>query len=518
MSLPVDLSLGETIEDNALRFADGVAYVFGDRHLTHRGLRDHAASLAAALADLGVRHQDRIAILSKNSIEFGEVLAAGQLSGIVVATVNFRLTPPEIERILIDSDPRVLLVSAEYVPLIEGLRQRLGHIETFVCLDDNAQPGYLPYAELIASDRDLPFTAAGADIACLIYTSGTTGRPKGCILGQREMRRLAHTMNYEMRSGSEDRILLSMPLFHIGAMAMAIGIHAGGGTAIVHRQFEAAAALASVRADRVNVLHVAPTMLQALVQEADSDPEALTGIQTVVYSAAPITTPVLVAAMKAMPDAGFLNLFGGTEVITCALSREFHRAGGSERDRRRLASVGHPFPDTVVRVIDENGRDCPIGAAGEIVVRSNSMFRGYWNDHVQTAEAIRDGWCHTGDMGRFDEEGLMHLVDRKKDMIISGGENVYSQEVEEALSQHELIARCAVIGVPDERWGEAVCAVVVAIPDSDLTEAEVERHARANLAGYKIPRRVLFVADLPVLATGKIDKKRLRAQYGGAQV
>jgi acyl-CoA synthetase (AMP-forming)/AMP-acid ligase II len=511
--MPSDLTLGDIVIDNALRFPDVPAYVSGDEVRTHAGLRERATTLAAALAGLGLRRQDRIAVLGRNSVAFGEVLAAGQLSGLIVATVNFRLAAPEIAAILADAAPRVLFADAEYLPMVAGLRTGLPGLAAVVCLDGPTVDGAIGYQEVLAagSGRDLPFAARPDDIACLIFTSGTTGRPKGCILGQREMRRGGFVMNVEMRTGSADRVLLVMPMFHIGAMAIGQGLHARGGTAVLHRAFDPAAALAAVPADGITVLHLAPTMLQALLQEAPAHPGALSGVRTVVYSAAPITGSTLRSALTAMPGAGFLNLYGQTEVMTSGLPRELHR-GDSERDRARLGSVGHPFPDTEVRILDEDGRDLPRGEPGEIVVRSPAMFRGYWNDSAATAATLRDGWCATGDIGVMDDEGLLFLVDRKKDVIISGGENVYSLEVEDAVSSHPAVAECAVVGVPDPRWGEAVCAVVVpAGPEAPTTE-EIRDHVAARIARYKAPREVVVVDELPKLPTGKIDKKLLRSR------
>ncbi|KJE22513.1 acyl-CoA synthetase (AMP-forming)/AMP-acid ligase II [Frankia torreyi] len=529
-----DPCLADILHRNAERFGDVPAYLYEGRSVTHRELLRRATAIAAALARAGLRRQDRVALLGRNSIAFGEVLAAGQLSGLVIATVNFRLAAPEIARILTDAKPRAIFVDAEFLPIVAALRAELG-LELVVRLDDPAAGSAGGEVVGLAEFRDaalddaLPFAARPDDIACLIYTSGTTGRPKGCIMGQREMFRVGQTMNVEMRTGSDDRILLVMPLFHIGAMAMAFGLHARGGTAVLHRQFEPAALLATVPADGITVLHLAPSMLQAVLTEAGAGPGvadpapvgALRGVRSIVYSAAPITAPTLAAALAAMPDTGFLNLYGQTEVITSGLPRELHRGSGPDRDRR-LTSVGFPYPDTEIRILDDDGVECPPGVPGEIVVASPAMFRGYWNDSATTGVTLADGWCHTGDVGVFDEEGLLHLVDRKKDVIISGGENIYSLEVEDAVLTHPAVVQCAVVGVPDERWGEAVCAVVVLAPGAEsgagaeLISGELREHVATRIARYKSPRYAVIVDELPVLPTGKIDKKALRARLAAA--
>jgi acyl-CoA synthetase (AMP-forming)/AMP-acid ligase II len=215
-----------------------------------------------------------------------------------------------------------------------------------------------------------------------------------------------------------------------------------------------------------------------------------------------------------MPGAGFLNLYGQTEVITSGLPRELHSTGHDPLTRRRMSSVGHPFPDTFVRIVDDTGSELPRGVPGEIVVRSPAMFRGYWNNSKATAETIRDGWCHTGDVGILDPDGLIRLVDRKKDVVVTGGENVYCPEVESAITRHPAIAACAVLGLPDSRWGEVVTAVVVAREESRPTLGELQAYLRDHLAAYKLPRRMEFIEELPVLPTGKVDKLALRAQYG----
>ena len=320
-------------------------------------------------------------------------------------------------------------------------------------------------------------------------------------------------MNAEMRSGSADRVLINMPMFHFGAMGIIGGLHARGGTVVLQQQFDAAEAVRLIARERITVLHLAPVMLRALLDEV-SDDRTLESVRTVVYSAAPMTLSTLQRALAMLPHAGFLNLYGQTEAIVSGLPRELHALDGPDADAA-LRSVGFPFPGVQVRIVGANGRDVPVGDPGEIVVRSDSRFRGYWQDQAATLTTLRDGWCSTGDIGRLDDRGLLYLVDRKKDVIISGGENVYSPEVEEAVSGLDDVAACAVIGTPDERWGEAVCAVVVPRLGATLTLDAVQDFVRRRLAGYKIPRHLVIVDELPLLASGKVDKKRLRAELAG---
>nr|WP_174545369.1 AMP-binding protein [Gordonia hydrophobica] len=508
------LTVGDIVVDNATRFPDQAAYIAGERVRTHRELYDRARSLAAALESRGVHRSDRVAVYGRNSIEFGEVLAMGQISGIVVATVNFRLSPVEVTSILADSTPRVLFVDAD---LLTTVADRLPDDIEVVCLDPSAgvpPQGVPTFDEFVTCTSEEPVSRARAtDIACLIYTSGTTGRPKGCIVGQDGLREIAFILTNEMRLGSQDRQLLVMPMFHIGAMAIGLAAHARGATVVLHRGFDTAETLQSVVDHGITALHLAPTMLQELVRAARDSPAALRGIRVVVYSAAPITADNLAAAMAAMPDAGFTNMYGQTEVITSGLPFEFHDRDGSALAERRLSSVGLPFPGNRVRIVDDAGHEVPTGESGEIIVWSATAFRGYWNNSAATADTLRDGWCHTGDVGVLDDDGLLHIVDRKKDVVISGGENVYSLEVEDAISDHPDVAECAVIGTPDDRWGEAVTGIIVSQAGTEFDPDALRSFLRDRLAAYKIPKRFFPVPELPKMATGKIDKKALRVEF-----
>jgi acyl-CoA synthetase (AMP-forming)/AMP-acid ligase II len=502
------MTLGDIVTDNCRRFPDVIAYRLGDREVTHAALRDRAVRLISAMASAGVRRQDRIAILSRNSVEFGEVMAACQLSGIIMATINFRFVRDEVRDALVRVRPSIVFVADEFAPMVSELASELQDQPLLVCFDSGDHCGMLNLDDFVTSGAggEPVLRARPDDIACLIFTSGTTGAAKCCILGQREQRRVAFTMNAEMRTGSADRALINMPMFHVGAMAIIAGLHARGGTVVLQQNFDPVDAVRLICEERITLLHLAPVMLAALL-DAVTDARKVESVKTIIYSAAPMPLPVLERALDMIPSAGFLNLYGQTEVIVSGLPRELHTVDGSGV----LRSVGFPFPGFRVRIVADDGADLPVGHPGEILVQSNSCFRGYWDDHASTLVTLRDGWSHTGDIGRFDERGLLYLVDRKKDMIITGGENVYSPEVEDVISRIEGVASCAVIGTPDEKWGETVCAVVTVESGASITLEAVQDGVRARLAGYTVPRRLVIVDQLPILASGKIDKKRLRA-------
>lgn len=320
-----DLTLGDVVTDNAVRFPDVVAYRHGDRAVTHAELRNRAVRLVSAMSAAGVRQQDRIAVLSRNGIEFGELIAATQLSGIVMATINFRLAPQEMADVLRRVAPTVVFVAAEFVPVIADLPAQLPSPPVLVVIGGEAPPGMLGFEAFLEGglDGEPEFEATPDDVACLLFTSGTTGASKCCILGQRELRRIAYTMNNEMHCGSADRGLINMPMFHVGALAIIGGLHARGGTVVLQQQFDAADAVRLIASERITLLHLAPVMLKALLDELTED-DVVDSLRTVIYAAAPMSPPTLRRALAALPGVGFLNLYGQTEVIVSGLPRELH--------------------------------------------------------------------------------------------------------------------------------------------------------------------------------------------------
>ena len=334
-----EMTLGDIVTDNARRFPDVPAYRLGHRTVTHAALRDRALRLVSAMAAAGVRRQDRIAVLSRNSVEFGELIAATQLSGIIIVAVNFRLSPPEVFDVLRRIVPSIVFYGKEFAATVAEVAPRLPGSPLLVSIGD--------FEDFIAGgDRDEPaskvLVARPDDIACLLFTSGTTGASKCCVLGQRELRRVAFTMNAEMRSGSADRGLINMPMFHFGAMGIIGGLHARGGTVVLQEQFDAAEAVRLIAEERITVLHLAPVMLRTLLDEV-SDDRTVESVRTVVYSAAPMTLATVQRALAMLPDAGFLNLYGQTEAIVSGLPRELHGLDGP-RCGRRFAVGRLPVP------------------------------------------------------------------------------------------------------------------------------------------------------------------------------
>ena len=503
-------TLGEMIARNARLHPDNPFLAYEGREWTHAAAYGRAMRLSAALAGAGCGRQDRVSILAMNCPKYLEVFAANWIAGYVTATVNFRLAPPELRQILLDSAPKVLFFEAQYADTIAAFRADLASVERYVCIGD-APEWATPYEDFLAtgSPEGPPTRSRADDIATLMYTSGTTGRPKGALRTHACELASALGMMTLMDVRPRGRMLEVMPFFHAGAQSSAAAQMRRGGTIHLHRGFDPLAVLQAIERDRLTHLHFVPTMVQALIDHPDFDRFDVSSVETILYAAAPMPVPVLRRALAKFGPV-FVGSWGMTEGGGTFLPKHAHDPDAP----RLLASIGQMQQYGEMRIVDDTGNDCAIEQPGEITIKSDHQFSGYWNMPEATAEAVTDGWLKTGDMGYFDCCYNVFLVDRRKDMIISGGENIYSVEVENALADHPAIAGVAVIGVPDDRWGEAVCAVVVLRAGATADAGELIAHAATRIASYKKPRRVEFVDALPMMATGKIDKKALRARYG----
>ena len=513
MSTNSSFTLANILEANARHFADSPAWVFQGKVLTHADYLARGRRLASGWQQLGLLQQERVAVMSRNCLELCEVYAAGEVGGFVTATISFRFAAPEVAYIVNDSLPKILVFEEEFIGLIDGIRDALTSVEHFVCI--GTPPDWAIGFDQVIATGDDSFSAEvhDSDLCYIIYTSGTTGRPKGVMLTHGAKVSCANSISSLMAAGPMDRILLMMPMFHVGAKDMALGQSWRAGAVYLHRDFDPEAILRTIQDERITITHMAPTMIQMLLDHPGIDDYDLSSLRLIVYSAAAMPTALLRRGLEKLGPV-FLQMYGQTEGSGTILPVEAHKPDGDARDLRRLQSIGIPFPGVWVRVADESGEDCPMGEPGEILLRGPIMMKGYWNNSNATIETLRAGWLHTGDVGKFDEDGYLYLVDRKKDMIVSGGENIYSREVEEALYQHDAVANAAVIGVPDDKWGEAVRAVVQLRDGANASAAELIAHCRTLIAGYKCPKSIVFVPDLPKLASGKINKIAIRKEHG----
>ncbi len=503
----------ELIERNALSFPNREALVFGERRLTHQTYAQRALRLASALQRLGLRRQDRVAVLAMNSIEIYETYAAAEVGGYIAVPINFRLVVPEIVQVLRDSGARILIFESQYTQTVARLRAEPTAITHYICM--GAADFALSYEQVVAEGDPggPPFRPGPQDYAWLLYTSGTTGRPKGVPWAQEKILCSARMCAMASEMTGETRLLQVTPAFHVGGKGYVLGTAWEGGCTVLHRAFDAVAMLETLQQERITHTFMVAAMVQAILSVPNVERYDLSSVKQIFSAAAPIPVPVLRRAIALLGPV-FSIQYGCTEVGSIsALPRWQVNPNGGAEDLRRLGSVGRVSAEIEMELRDEQGNTVPVGTPGEVVVRSPSMLDSYWNDAGATIEAIRDGWYHTGDIGVYDEQGYLYLVDRKKDMIISGGENIYSREVEEALASHPAVADVAVVGVPDPKWVETVKGVVCLRSDQRVSEADLIAHCKTRIASYKCPKSIEFVTELPRLATGKIDKPGLRARF-----
>jgi acyl-CoA synthetase (AMP-forming)/AMP-acid ligase II len=494
---------------------DEIATVCAGRTRTHAESVDRIARLAAGLRQLGIRDGERAAILSLNSDRYHEFLAATLWAGGVVVPVNIRWSIPEIADSLAEVDARVLVVDDVFAGCVDGIRAGHPWLRHVVHGGNGPTPdGMLAFEELVEAHEPVEDARRGGDQpAGVFYTGGTTGRAKGVLLSHDNL--LTSAMGALATDHvTPDRVLLhAAPMFHAAAFSGWVGNGVVGGTQVAIPVFDPVAVLTAVQEHGVTDVLLVPTMIQLVVDHPRVDEFDLTTVRRLMYGASPMSDALLGRTMKVLPNARFLQAYGMTELAPVAtlLTADDHQ------DPRHRRSVGRAAPHAEVRVVGPDDVELPRGEVGEVVVRGGSVMLGYWNRPEETAEALRGGWMHTGDAGRMDDEGYLYLTDRLKDMIISGGENVYSVEVESVLAQHPAVATCAVIGVPDDTWGERVHAVVVPAAGATVTLEELRASCTGRLASYKVPRSMDVVDALPLSPAGKVLKRALREPYWAGQ-
>ena len=509
------MNLTQGLHRSARLKPNGVATIFGDRRRSWSEVKDRVARLAAGLVSLGLEPGDRVAPIALNSDRYIETYLAVWWAGGVIVPGNTRWALAEHIYALRDSGAEFLLVDKTFAGLAGPIAD-VCPIRATAYFDDGPAPaGTIDLERLIATAPPLA-DACGQDdaLAALFYTGGTTGRSKGVMLSHRSLISsfLCSSATMPMR---DDAIFLhSPPMFHLADAAMIIGVTMVGGTHAVVPFFSPENFARATEAERVTDIVLVPTMFAMLREYAASHPVDFSSVRKVAYGASPISETLLRRAMEMFPNAEFRQAYGQTELspVATILMPEFHRL--SPGGKSYLRSAGRAIVGVDVEIVDEKMNERPLGEVGEIAVRSPGAMLGYWNLPELTRQTLVDGWVRTGDAGYMDEEGFVYLVDRIKDMIVSGGENVFSAEVENALGAHEFVVECAVIGVPDETWGERVHAVVRLKGEAVLSEAQLIAHCRGRIAGYKCPRSVEFRTEpLPLSGAGKILKTELRKPY-----
>ena len=505
-------TLKEMINDNAQKYPDKTAFIFENRSYTFKQVNQRINRLINALVDLGVGKGDRVGILAYNCSQYFEVFGLAK-AGRVCVPLNYRSVGRELTYLINNSEINTLVLESEFVDVVNSIRHELGGVRDFICLDA-AVENMMSYEQLISRfPPDEPTDEVEANDPCvLFYTSGTTGRPKGAIHTHKSL--IAETRVPYRDLSSNDIALCVMPFFHVGGSAAHMfPAFSYGATMVIHKKFDETLVLEAIEKERVTYVFLVPAMIIRLLEHPGLSQYDLSSLSTIAYTGAPMPIEALKRGVGCFGQV-FIQMLGQTESLCLTvLKKEEHKLEGSPKEIKRLESAGKPFREGEIRIVDEQGHDAPIGVPGEIIARSDRAMKGYWKSPEETAETIKDGWLHTGDVGWMDEDGYIYLVDRKKDMIISGGENIYSREVEEVLYMHPAVLEAAVVGVPDEKWGESVRAVIVLKRGAAASEEEIIDFCKGYLASYKKPRSVEFWDNLPKTASGKIRKNEIRERY-----
>jgi len=512
------MNVSQLLTKSARTFPQNLALVHGAKKLTYAQFNARVNRLANALYTLGIQQGDNIAVLQYNYPETLESIFACFKAGCGAVPINFRLHPKEFAFIIDHSEAKAVILSSEFNESIIGIRDRIPNVGNLITLS-GAQGEILDYEKLLSMETD-QFRDADVlpdDLAWLFYTSGTTGMPKGAMLTHRNL--IAMTMNFYADIcpgfGPDDVVLHAAPLSHGSGLYALPNIGKAATNIILEsKSFDPELVLKTIQEYRVTNMFVAPTMMKLMVESNAVDRYDHGSLSALNYGGAPMLVEDLKQAMVKLGPC-LVQLFGQAEspmTITYLPHRD-HVLEGSPEQMKRLASSGLQRTDVEMKILDANDKELPPGETGEIVTRSDLVMKGYWRNPEATEDTIRNGWLHTGDMGYMDERGYLFIMDRSKDMIISGGENIYPREIEEVLIKHAAIREVAVIGIPDPKWGEAIKAVVSLLPGQSATEEELIIFCRNNIASYKKPKSVDFVDELPKNSYGKVLKRDLRARY-----
>ena len=512
------MNVSQLLTKTARAYPDRDAIIFGAKRWTYAEFEARVNQLANGLIGLGLQPGSHVALLMYNCPQMMEALFACFKAGCAVVPINFRLHANEYSYIIDHSEAEVLVTSPEFSGVIAEMVADIPRCRHLVSLDPTAA-GHLFFDELV--DRQPPsfsdHEAMPDDVAWLFYTSGTTGRSKGAMLTHRNLMAMTMSFYTGMCPGFSNReaVLHAAPLSHGSGLYALPNVGMAATNVILEvRSFDAAVVLRSIEEHAITNMFVAPTMLKLLVDDPQLSSCDLTSMRSFIYGGGPMMVDDLNKAMERLGNR-LVQLYGqGESPMTITfLSHDDHVLNGDDKQTRRLASAGKPHPNLEVRIVDEDDGDVASGAMGEIVTRSDLVMKGYWRDEEATATGLKNGWLHTGDMGYLDDGGYLFLMDRSKDMIISGGENIYPREIEEVISAMPGVREVAVIGIPDPKWGEAVHAVVALVPGAELSDDEIIGFCRDNIASYKKPKSVEFVDELPKNNYGKIVKKDLRARH-----
>jgi long-chain acyl-CoA synthetase len=474
-----------------------------------RAFENRVARRGAQLQHLGIEEGERVAVLAANVPEHMEALFAPSCARLIVVPINTRLTESEQIYILQHAQCKVLMHDARHADRAARLSRAVAGLNT-LALGEIASWG--TESDTLCQHSPLPFRCAKSDdVAAIFYTGGTTGVPKGVALSHTALMLQGMSARETYGLGADTVYMHTAPMFHLADFAAAMGVTFAGGRHHFLPDFAPGVILDAIQKDGVNIIVVVPTMVSAMLDAAATQPGSLSGLHTMLYGAAPIQGPLLLRLLREAPGVGLFQVYGQTEVggASTTLAPKYHVLDGPNAGK--LDSAGQAVPLFLIRIVDQEGRDMPLGEVGEICIAGPGVMTGYWNQPELTAQTLRDGWVHTGDLGFLDGEGFVTIAGRLKDMIISGGENVFAGEVESALMQHADVDSAAVLGIPDEKWGESVHAAVVLKKAASVDEATLIAHCRSLIAAYKCPRTIEIRDEpLPLSGVGKIRKVEIR--------
>ena len=512
------MNMGYLLTWAAQRYGARTAWIDGERRVSFSEAEERVSGLAQTFLDLGAKHGDRVSMILPNCLEAVETIIAPMKVGMAIVPLNNRLSAREYIFILNNAGVSVLVYGQEYQDIVEEIRSQCPNLKWFIRVGDDGKEDVWYDDAVKGSDSQFPEIVYEPDqLAWLFYTSGTTGNPKGAMLSQRNLMVMMQQILLDMNPAIEsDVILHAAPVTHGSGMLVFENIARGAANAFIPgmESFDPTRIFEAIEKYHVTTMFAVPTMVRLMTVSPDISRFDLSGLHTVVYGGGPMYTEHLEEALAIFGPI-FVQLYGQAEapMICTVLPKEDHIVDGDPVRKERLGSAGRPVFGVHLAILDEEGQELPSGGTGEICVRGDLVMLGYWDNPDATAEALRNGWLHTGDVGHLDESGYLFITDRMKDMIISGGANVYPREVEEAICKHPAVYEAAVIGVPDEKWGEAVKAFVALRPDFEASEGDIIEHCRHDLAGYKKPKTVEFMDKLPKNAYGKILRRELRAPY-----
>jgi long-chain acyl-CoA synthetase len=509
-----EMLLGDLLRKDAKLYPEKEAIIFKNNRLNYKTFHERSIKIANSLISLGVKKGDRVAVLMKNCHQYCELYFAIPQTGAIIVPLNYRLAREELIWIINNAEPNTLFLAEEYIEIIQNIRTQIPSVKNFICIGTSNE-WMMKYEDMLNAPYIEPdIDIHDEDVVSIYYTSGTTGRPKGAMLTHKNLIANCYNINLGNRAKFGDSYIIISPMYHAVSPAHLFARVYMGNMCVVLESWDVKIFLETIEKEKITHIFLVPAMVIFTLGYPEILKYDLSSLRLLIYGGAPLTVNRIKQA-KGIFGCDLLQGFGMTEIgpsEVSILNQEDHILDGSPEKERRLASVGREAFNAEVKIIDDD-KELPEEEVGEICVRGQHVMKGYWRMPEETKEAFKNGWFHTGDLGKRDAGGYIYVIDRKKDMIISGAENIYSAEVERVISSHPAVSEVAVIGVPDETWGEAIKAVVILKEGKAVTEEEIIEYCKQNLASYKKPKSVDFVKEVPRNELGKILKRELRKSY-----